>query len=279
MASPAELFRSLLGHHPVALAQNLLNLSDLGDALESQEVGAHQPSMTSTATVIYSLGSIDCIPDSIVDRHLNLIYSWVEEDGQVRDRFPADEASGNLWRSSQMLLALLSRPNLLPSIDRAKALAGRIIKQQDASGGFSYRPRAGQCNALFTLYPVLALRRAVLLGVLDGDEVELALRNAGNYLLRILASRNESCAMRILACAGYQQLSPVNTVADSTLQQISNQFSKVSSNGEIVTDHKQPLFYVRLHRPSLLLAARKVRQRHGRRWNNLWARSKLESRA
>lgn len=165
VASTKELAAQLLGVPSMtALARKQVRSALLpGGRVEAHEYGRKQHSSSSAGAVLLGLSGSPEVPDSIIAPLSAVVGGLIDDEGRVRSHDGEVESGDSTWALAQVLLGLLLRPRLAPSLDRMEALTKRLLSLHDESGGWPLRN--GEPPSLpFTFYPVLALARAVDIG-------------------------------------------------------------------------------------------------------------------
>lgn len=124
-------------------------------------------------------------------------------EGRARAHDGDAENGDSAWAQSQILL----RPHLAAWLPKLAALVKRLLSQQDECGGWPLR--AGErSSVVFTFYPVLALTRAIRLGLrLDGAGAALAA--AERFVEDGLRSGRFSIEGQVLAHVMVERILPV----------------------------------------------------------------------
>jgi hypothetical protein len=177
-----------LGATHSELATSLLHAARLpGRGFEAQQFGLGQPSRVSTGIVTYVLANTPSIGDEVIDELYQEILGWLDPGGVITRGHGSTIVS--TWTEGQCLLALTSRPHLVPR-ERGTRLADAVARHQ-TNGGWPYRTdeRDAAFHPLFSFYPLLALQRAAQLEWLSGMRYRSLATQAGERLAEYLDTR------------------------------------------------------------------------------------------
>jgi hypothetical protein len=118
------------------------------------------------------------------------------------------ESGDTTWSQSQVLLGLLQRPQLIDEPRTLTTLISRLLSLRDPEGGWPFRD-GDSPTLMFTFYPVLALTRAMDLGLAPADVPE-ALRATVTFIQLGLRSGQFSAVGQLLARFALERILRVN---------------------------------------------------------------------
>jgi hypothetical protein len=204
-----QLAAELLGVPSVAaLARSLATRAMLPNGrVEAHEYGRDQHSSASAGGMLIGLSGSYGVPDSVVAPLIRAVAALVDRNGRVRTHDGDAESGDNTWSQSQVLLGLLQRPRLIEP-DTLTALIARLLTLRDSGGGWPLR-EGDLPSLMFTFYPVLALARAIDLG-LAGPGVPEALHTTATFIESGLRSGRFSTEWQLLARFALERILHVN---------------------------------------------------------------------
>ncbi len=260
-----ELFAGFFGYQANTIAAELVSRAALSKGFESQLIGDKQHAITSTATVIYALGNVPGLSETLVRKQYNQLAAWVLDNGTV-DATSADGPE-NTWRTAQCLLALCAWPKLISAPIRKKGvlLCRSLLRVQTLEGGFGFYP-SDEPHPVFTFYPVLALLAAHRRGFITRRRLRKGLAQVAQYFNRAfvgtMSPTSGLCALHAMASIRrvFKDMIESETFDKALLstEAMLLNAGRVACATETITSEQQPLFYAKINLPLLFLCARRI---------------------
>lgn len=261
--SPDDTFRMLFGQSSDAMFIDLYGECKLDDGFESQEIGKKQASVASAGTLAYVGGMLPGVPDAKLAEPYTLIASWIQDDGQIIARRAAGSDEETTWAEALCLVALSTRPSLVPDTSRARLLAERLANHQKNDGAWSFRSPTDQSHPLFCVYPILGLTAAARRGWIPRSKISRVMGLASKFALANLGHDRPTIALLAGMCYQRAQaaLKPGKGAAASRLvrRRLKDHLidrGRLTLAAETVEEPRQPLWYAKIHLGLLYMCAR-----------------------
>jgi len=256
----------LLGRSDVEIVDALYRGARLGEGFVAQEYGFDGISRASSGMVVYALGRIGWITDAVIAPLHDELIGWINPDGTLGGP-NAKLDPPNTFAESCVLLALTGRANVLNGSPLPYRLARRLLQEQQA-GGWKYRDSSHGARSIWTLYPILALRRSTQLGWIDDESLTRTCASAKAFLDADLERRIDRAPLESVVTLRAIQLTqkgekrPLDARYVQHLQSLT---ARITQRGwlenaleTIRDDHQAHGVHVTLSVPALYLAARNI---------------------
>lgn len=259
------IFQDIFGVAAIDVANTLLSRAKLAVGFEAQEFDRHQPSVSSSGIISYSLL---CVPSLPVDTARLLIAEmegWIGNHGQLVPRVPV--RSESTWANAQCLLALCQRVDLIQDPGHVGKLVKRMEEQRRPSGGWPLRPGLpGNDHAVFSVYPILSLIAAYRANLAESSVPEILGAEAVRF--QAMASCASCPALDMLVYLALLKLLSAHGLcahgSDLVRDAVASLAERIWRDGRLrlgdvtITDENQPIWYARIFRPGLYMFARQL---------------------
>jgi hypothetical protein len=248
--------RTLIGIDPRIGMQELLQRAKLRVLFEAHELGRREPSAATAGTLLYAAAMMPGILDEELQPYFTEVESLIDSAGTVQVPLAYRTTVETNWSDAWCLAAAMKRPQLM-SEDKLALMAASLLERQEPSGGWSLRPdRPGRPDPFFSLPIALALRELRKRDLCEPRLVRAAIAGLTMYL------KSPFTGPVLVHLLRHAQLNLLGAEVESG--ELERLHEEVWHSGELnmesveIGREDQPLWYTRIDRSLMVLAARRL---------------------